>query len=132
MAGEDVWVKLPSIIIVEILSYLSLADRLNATSACRRWRSCLFHPILWRSIHFKVKNDTRSRSKHLANMCGRFVRNVTVEFNSQISENVKECLRILEMLTDNTNLEKLALRPSSCQVTQVDWFGKETGETTVL
>ncbi len=116
MAAHNSWTTLPSLIIVEILSYLTLTDRLNASATCKRWRSCLFHPLLWRSLSFKVKYGSRRRSKHLADLCGRFVREAKLEFSSQDPTDVKECLRILEMFADNVNLEKLAIRPSSCQI----------------
>ena len=124
MAKDTVWSSLPSIIVVEILSYLTLSDRLSASATCKRWRSCLFLPSLWRSVSFKVKYGSRRRSKHLADMCGRFVREAKVDFSSEEPTDVRECLRILEMFSDNINLEKLAIRPSSCQV---EW-GRMHGE----
>lgn len=121
--AAQLWGKLPSIIIVEILSYLSLTDRLNATTTCRRWRGCLFHPLLWRSITFKVKNGGRRRAKHLADMCGNFVREAVIIFNSRHSGDVRECLRILDFFGENTNLERLVLKPFSCRV---EWPDRET------
>ncbi len=116
MAAKTSWGHLPGLIIVEILSYLTLSDRLNVSATCKRWRNCLFHPLLWQSVSFKVKYGSRRRSKHLADMCGRFVREAKVDFSSIEPTDVRECLRILEMFSTNVNLEKLALRPSSCQV----------------
>ena len=49
-------------------------------------------------------------------MCGRFVRETVLEFNSKVEGNVLECLRILDILSNNVKLEKLALRPESCQI----------------
>ena len=124
MAKRSQWSSLPSIIIVEILSYLSLSDRLNASATCKRWRSCLFHPSLWRSVSFKVKYGSRRKSRYLTDMCGRFLREAKVDFSSEEPADVRECLRILEIFGENINLEKLALRPSSCQV---EW-GRVHGE----
>ena len=126
MAAHTSWATLPSLIIIEILSYLSLTDRLNVSTACKRWRSCLFHPIMWRSISFKVKQGARRRTKHLADMCGRFVREAVVEFNSKLEGNVTESVRILDILSDNVKLEKLALRPNSCQIA---WPERQSTET---
>lgn len=75
---------------------------------------------MWRRISFKVKQGARRRTKHLADMCGRFVREAVVEFNSKIEGNVIECLRILNILSENVKLEKLVLRPQSCQIAWPD------------
>ena len=53
-------------------------------------------------------------------MCGRFLREARVDFCSKEPTDVREFLRILEMFGQNVNLEKLAIKPSSCQV---EWNG---------
>jgi hypothetical protein len=116
MAADTSWATLPSLIIVEILSYLRLKDRLNAVSTCKRWRSCFWHPSLWTNLVFRLKNGSRSRSKYLADRCGRFVRTATVEFNSTSVWDVRECAKMLEILADNRNLEKLSIQPTSCHI----------------
>ena len=63
--AEMPWSKLPSILIVEILSYIPLTDRLKASSCCKRWRACLYHPLLWKSIRIKIKYGSRRKAKHL-------------------------------------------------------------------
>ncbi|XP_064618606.1 F-box only protein 33-like [Lineus longissimus] len=116
MAADTSWSTLPSLIIVEILSYLSLKDRLNAVSTCKRWRSCFWHPSLWTNLVFRLKNGSRSRSKYLAERCGRFVKTATVEFNSTSVWDVREFAKMLEILADNRNLEKLSIQPTSCHI----------------
>ncbi|ELT88615.1 hypothetical protein CAPTEDRAFT_23856, partial [Capitella teleta] len=110
------WEQLPSTVFVQILSYLPLTDRLNATSVCRTWRGCLFQPCLWRSIDFSVNILGRKRAKLLSKMCARFVREVHLNFSASFYADVKETLKILRELTTNPNLERLTLRPSSCQL----------------
>ncbi len=126
MAAHHSWATLPSIIIVEILSYLTLTDRLNTSAVCTRWRGCLFHPSLWRSLSLKLKHGHRHRAKHLADMCGKYVREVVIEFNSKLVSNVRECLRILDILSNNVNLQKIVLRPQSCQI---EWPEREPSAT---
>ena len=110
------WNRLPSITIVDVLSYLSLKDKLSAATTCRVWRNCLFHPSLWRSINFRLQNGGKQQAKHLADMCGRFLREAVIEFDSQDAENIRECRRILSIFESNSNIEKLSLHPTSCQV----------------
>ena len=121
MAADGHWSSIPSVIFVEILSYLKLTDRLNATSTCKRWRSCLFHPVLWRKVHFKLKKGGRRRAKHLASNCGRFVRDVTLEFDTSNPGDVQETLGMMRLLSRNVNLEKLTLKPTSCLLERPRW-----------
>ncbi|XP_074649636.1 F-box only protein 33-like [Tubulanus polymorphus] len=125
MAADTSWASLPSIIIVEILSYLTLKDRLSAVSSCKRWRDCLWHPLLWPRITFKLSRDgsSRSRSKHLAENCGRFIREANIDFSSKTSWDVKECAQLLGILAENRNLLKLSLKPSNCHI---EWPERNT------
>lgn len=116
MDAHNSWESLPSIIIVEILSYLDLTDRLNATISCRRWRTCLFQAKLWQSVDFKLKYGKRKSSRFLSEICGRFVREATVEFTSQNVQDLKESVRLLEVFGRNSNIERLVLKPSSCLI----------------
>ncbi|XP_067665842.1 F-box only protein 33-like [Haliotis asinina] len=116
MAAGPNWAYSPGVIIVEILSYLSLRDRLRAASICKRWRSCLFHPSLWNSVVFELGERGSAKSKFLADRCGRFVRGAVVKFNSLSVAEVRECGRILAILSENKNLRHFSLQPSSCHI----------------
>ena len=50
---EKKWENLPDHIIVGILSFLGLSDRLTASLACKQWRECFGSPVLWHTFHFK-------------------------------------------------------------------------------
>lgn len=113
MAGTD-WALLPSVLIVEILSYITQSDRLKASSVCKRWRSCLFHPQLWKRITIRTSQNKRDSSRFLANACGRFVKECIVKFNSHDIEEVKECMKVLRILLENKNLQVLSVEPSGC------------------
>uniref|UniRef100_A0A1W7RAJ0 F-box only protein 33 n=1 Tax=Hadrurus spadix TaxID=141984 RepID=A0A1W7RAJ0_9SCOR len=121
------WSTLPSIIIIEILSLLSHRDRLNASSVCKTWRDCLFHPSLWRRVTLKVNSclDRNESCRFLVNHFGRFARSVTIELNSLNPRDVKECRDVLEVLTYNRNLEGLSLKPNSCRL---EWMEGDLGQ----
>lgn len=116
MAAQFRWEQLPYGILVDIFTYLPLTDRLSATSVCKRWRSCLFEPVLWRNIDFSVNSHGRKRAKLLGRMCAKFVRGATLEFSSTSTVDVRESLKILKELSHNLNLNSLVLKPSSCRV----------------
>ena len=107
---------MPSVLIVEILSYISLPDRLKASSICKRWRSCLFHPLLWKRITFEASLRKRDKSRFLSTACGRFIKECVVKFNSHSPGEVKECMRILAILAQNKNLQVLCVEPSGCHI----------------
>ncbi|KAG8189120.1 hypothetical protein JTE90_028659 [Oedothorax gibbosus] len=129
MAGESsgLWNNLPSIIIVEILSFLKLKDRLNASSVCKAWRTNLFHPKLWRKVVFQLNScdNTKSVNQHgarfLAKHCGRFVRDVVIQVNSSNPRDVQLCKEVLNVLTHNNNLRALSIKPLSSRLEWTDY-----------
>lgn len=129
MAGESsgLWNNLPSIIIVEILSFLKLKDRLNASSVCKAWRTNLFHPKLWRKVVFQLNScdNTKSVNQHgarfLTKHCGRFVRDVVIQVNSSNPRDVQLCKEVLKVLTHNNNLRALSIKPLSSRLEWTDY-----------
>jgi F-box protein 33 len=67
-----------------------------------------------------VRQGGRRRARLLADVCGRFVRQAQVDFNSLCVTDVRETLRLLHILSTNFNLETLALKPRSCQIAWPD------------
>lgn len=116
MAAGLNWAALPSVLVVDILSYLSHEDRLKATSTCKRWRNYLFHPSLWKKVHFELCANNRQKTRFLVDRCGRFVREVVIKFNSHSVSEVREASRILSILEDNKSLQCFTLLPSSCHI----------------
>jgi len=112
MAGHS-WALLPSVLIVEILSYLSLKDKLNASQTCKRWRSYLFQPKLWPSISLSLQRNRRSRTNFLTGVCGRFVKDCTIKFDPHEVNELRDCLNILMRLRDNKSIQVLQLEPAS-------------------
>ncbi|KFM74832.1 F-box only protein 33, partial [Stegodyphus mimosarum] len=130
MAGESsgLWNNLPSIIIVEIFSFLTVKDRLNASSVCKAWRNNLFHPKLWRKVVFqlnscdnKTVNQNNDGARFLAKHCGRFAREVVIEVNSSNPKDVQLCKDILKVLTFNNNLRALSIKPRSSRLEWSDY-----------
>lgn len=119
MAGHS-WTLIPSVLIVEILSYLSLKDRLNASSVCKRWRSYLFQAKLWPVLSVSLRRNRRQKNKFLADVCGRFVRECAIFFDPHDSEELRDCYKILQILGDNKNLQVLQLQPRSCHIQWTD------------
>ncbi|XP_045216834.1 F-box only protein 33-like [Mercenaria mercenaria] len=115
MAGHS-WELMPSVIIVEILSYLALKDRLHASLVCRRWRSYLFQAKLWPKLSVCLRRNRRQKNKFLADVCGRFVRECAIYFDPHDGEELKDCYKILQILCDNKNLQVLQLQPRSCHI----------------
>lgn len=51
------WDQLPELILIQIFSYLSRADRANVNQICSLWSSALSAPILWRSVTVLLDRD---------------------------------------------------------------------------
>ncbi|XP_077988918.1 F-box only protein 33-like [Glandiceps talaboti] len=104
------WSRLPSVIIVEILTTLPPKDRINASATCSRWRQCLFHPSMWRKLQLSVTNEREcDKANFLSTRCGNFARNFSLEWSDD-SEESKSALAVLQRLTRNRNLTKLCLQ----------------------
>lgn len=112
-AGGD-WASLPSVVLEDIFSKLSPIDRIRASSTCHKWREYLFLPQFWPVITFNLNYKGRPRSRFFSSKCAKFVKEVTIEFNSTRSSQVCDCTRLLEVLSRNGQLECLSLRPSNC------------------
>lgn len=55
--------QLPTVCLAKVFSYLSVSDRLNASSSCKQWRCVLFAtPCLWRHVELNVFLLSRSWS----------------------------------------------------------------------
>lgn len=130
MADESsgLWNNLPSIIIVEIFSYLSLKDRLLASTTCKAWRNNLFHPKLWHKVVFqlnscdnKTVNQNNDGARFLAKHLGQFIREVVIEVNSSNPKDVRMCKDILKVLTFNSNLRALSIKPHSSRLEWSDY-----------
>ncbi|XP_042911886.1 F-box only protein 33 [Parasteatoda tepidariorum] len=132
MADESsgLWNNLPSIIIVEIFSLLSVKDRLNASSTCKAWRGNLFHPKLWRKVVFHlnscdnpktVNNNQNDGARFLSKRCGHFVQEVVIELNSLNPRDVQRCKEVLRVLSSNNNLRALSIKPLSSRLEWVDY-----------
>ncbi|GAB6018963.1 hypothetical protein CHUAL_000604 [Chamberlinius hualienensis] len=111
------WSKLPSVVVVEILTYLSRKDRLLSSSVCTSWRKCLFCACHWRDFVLRITIDgtteNRLRTKCLVEKIGKFVREVVIYFDSSVPTNVNLTAQVLETIAKNPNLQYVKLCPTS-------------------
>ncbi|XP_015119600.1 F-box only protein 33 [Diachasma alloeum] len=110
--GTSCWDTLPSVIMLEIFSYLKHKDRVNASGVCKNWRQALFHPSFWKDITF-VYEDSMSIpwARHLAECFALSVQNATIR--CQTPHWSPELESLLRNLRDNRNLKKLIIEPTS-------------------
>ncbi|XP_075215156.1 F-box only protein 33-like isoform X2 [Lycorma delicatula] len=120
MAAEEVcWNNLPSVILYEIFSYLSLEDKIRASSSCKHWRYALYHPSFWKNVHLKLKSndpDNVSKTQYFTSCLGSKLQNLTVTFDSVDPVCVEELANVLQSLIGNFNLRNISLVPSHCSL----------------
>jgi len=63
-----------------------------------------------------LRHGVRRRTKYLAESCGKFVTEATIEFDARTAHNIREFYYLLKTLSENRNLKKLVLLPSSCRI----------------
>ncbi|XP_071448888.1 F-box only protein 33-like [Hetaerina americana] len=112
------WENLPSVILLEIFSYLSHEDKIRASSVCRQWRCTLFHSTFLRSIHFKARTEdlnSLARTRYLSSCFAKKLRNAIVSLDSLNPLCVREVARVLQKLSENSFVRRLILKPSHCR-----------------
>lgn len=113
------WNNLPSVILLEVFSYLDHDDRVRASTTCRHWRGTLFHRNFWQAVHFKLRandDDSLRRTKFLTSCFASKLRNATLTFDSMDPSCVQEASRVLQELCKNDGIRRLQLRPSHCKL----------------
>lgn len=98
------WNLLPSVILIEILSYLPLSDKISACSTCKAWRSALFHPSFWRKIELVFKSSDWSRlerSRFVASWGARKLRSCILQLETVNTSCLVEADHVLLKLTRN-------------------------------
>lgn len=114
-ADGSSWNNLPSVILIEVFSYLPQEDKIRASSTCKHWRYALYHPSFWQTIHFKAKTkdqNSLSRTRFLTDCFAKKLRNAMVCFDSMDPLCVQEATRVLQKICDNDHLRRLMLMPS--------------------
>lgn len=69
MAVNYSWNNLPSVVIYDVFQFLDKQDLLNASTTCRNWRACLFHPKIWpiKSMTIDLVNISANEFKNQTN-----------------------------------------------------------------
>lgn len=106
------WKDLPELILLEIYSNLTLSDRFNASSTCKRWRELLFHPNNWSHVQFNFSKSCIARETFLTNRIGYFVRECSVRLARSGAFHCEEVQNFLEAIVTNRNLVELAFQHS--------------------
>ncbi|XP_054159015.1 F-box only protein 33-like [Oppia nitens] len=110
---------LPSVIILNILSYLSPKDRLRASSTCKTWRQCLLAPSQWpykrltvdlyrisgqslrRNRYHNKSCDDSIALKSFLYKCCRFLTDLTITFDPNSPSNVHHLIGLIDILLAN-------------------------------
>lgn len=111
------WNEIPNVVLDQIFAYLSWPDKVNASSTCKRWRCGLYHPCFWKSISFSLKmmnKDKEEKAKYFMHTFGKIVRNVDILFDSLDPMSSLLTDDLLNILSGNTQLNRLMLIPNHC------------------
>lgn len=109
------WNNLPNVVLDQIFSYLSWSDKIKASSTCKRWRSGLYHPSLWKKLLFSLKDLNQAKAEkaqYFIQAFGRLVRSVNITFDSLDCSSSSLADELLCTLRENSRLKKLTLVPS--------------------
>lgn len=96
---EKKWENLPDHIIVGILSFLGLSDRLTASLACKQWRECFGSPVLWHTFHFKFVDSKEFKYAQCLENHGHYLRTVEIHCNQEDKINRESACTLILMLS---------------------------------
>ena len=114
---ERPWMKLPELVITEILSYLYDGDRFNASLVCKKWSELFRSPCLWRKRSFRFAGRGAEKSVGFAKYMGRYLEHLTV---AACHPTLYGCKRFQKTVADFlTELTKSRARLRSFHVTQL-------------
>ena len=106
------WVDLPIVILVNIISYLGLTDRLTISAVCKRWRGFTLHPSFWLDSALKV-NISSSRRPNFSKFCLSLVKEVELKLDSRNPLMLNNCVRVFDAISKNVSLESITISPTS-------------------
>ena len=109
------WANLPTFILVEILSYFKLTNRLEVSRVCKKWRDTIWHLKFWKNVSLNCVIDRQFQSQ-LTTTGSRFSSRVSLIFNPSSCFSVKQLLDVLKVISYNRQLLYLKLEPSSFRV----------------
>ncbi|CAG2113242.1 unnamed protein product [Medioppia subpectinata] len=115
---------LPSIVVLNILRYLSPEDRLRASATCRTWRHCVFTRTHWPHKRFAVdvtdkrwtavarhelrRNnrcnptlDSTPALKCFLSKCCRFLEELVITFDPNSTASLRHLLDVIDILLSN-------------------------------
>ena len=74
------WNQLPDTAVINVFSYLLHKDRALASSTCKRWRDCYFHPTFWRQVDMRLSVQTGCEpARCILEKCGKFVHELNLK-----------------------------------------------------
>lgn len=93
------WSRLPDDVLVQILSYLPMKDRFNASLTCRAWTEAFDAPLLWQHITFWFFLPSHGKTIAGIDKHGKYFKRVYVGCNQSIKENRENACAVLEKLS---------------------------------
>lgn len=111
------YAQLPNVVLAKIFTYLPLKDRLNASTACKSWRSGLFNnPCLWTTYDLVIylcnkQIDLKSAQFKLRNF-SKLTKNCVFKFDVDDYSLIEKLASCLDQIKNEVNnLKYLTLKP---------------------
>jgi hypothetical protein len=106
--------QMPNVVLQKIFGYLSLKDRLVASSTCSNWRQALYSPSLWQSasltVYLCMRTDVESAAYKM-NSFARFASGVVIKYSPFNEYLLNELDTLLEVVKCNRGLREITFYP---------------------
>ena len=119
------WSRLPDDVLVQILSYLPMKDRFNASLTCRAWTEAFDAPLLWQHVTFWFFLPSHRKTISGINKHGKYFKRVYIGCNQSIKENRENACAVLEKLSTINRRKLTSLKIDFTGENPLFYSGKE-------
>uniref|UniRef100_A0A1A9W7L6 F-box domain-containing protein n=1 Tax=Glossina brevipalpis TaxID=37001 RepID=A0A1A9W7L6_9MUSC len=107
------WGELPTLVLGQIYEYLEPRDRLNASLACKHWRSVLFQKRFFTNFKLKLHVDNDRQCKFFRHTLHHLTSELTIIFDFLNVFHIEKIRRILYKIARCDNVQGLRFQTNS-------------------
>ncbi|KAI9586813.1 hypothetical protein GQX74_002660 [Glossina fuscipes] len=107
------WGELPTLVLGQIYEYLEPRDRLNASLACKHWRSVLFQKRFFTNFKLKLHVDNDRQCKFFRHTLHHLTSELIIIFDFLNVFHIEKIRRILYKIARCDNLQGLRFQTNS-------------------
>ncbi|XP_064640985.1 F-box/LRR-repeat protein 8-like [Lineus longissimus] len=123
--AEQNWDNLPDHILVNIFSFLSLTERVQAGYVCKSWQDCFNSPYLWKRFVFRFFKSEDQRLLKCLKKHGPWLRHLNILLDQEVKINRDNLCETLSWIANMKERRIQSLRIYFCGENPLFYAGVE-------